>query len=146
MWMLPYAYKKEKSPHYNDLMKVAKIATKAIKSVRQTNYTYGICRDLMYPANGVGVDWAHEKMGIKYAYILELNPEYKFEGGYTQFLLPVHEIKPTLEETWAGILGMTEAIKNVEGMNSIASKPYHSVPILMSVILSGVVAVINNYD
>ena len=40
MWMLPYAYKEEKSPHYNDLMTVAKIATEAIRSIRQTNYSF----------------------------------------------------------------------------------------------------------
>ena len=32
MWLLPYAYKKELSPHYKDLMKVAKAATSALTS------------------------------------------------------------------------------------------------------------------
>ena len=32
MWLLPYAYKKELSPHYKDLMKVAEAATSALTS------------------------------------------------------------------------------------------------------------------
>lgn len=42
---------------------------------------------------------------------MELKPAYPGpEGGYLGFLLPVDEIKPTLEETWAGLVGMTTAI------------------------------------
>ena len=91
-------------------MKVAKVATSALASVHQNKYKFGVSRDLVYPAHGTSADWAHEKLGIKYTYILELKPTLKPEEGYLGFLLPVDEIKPTLEETWAGLVGMTTAI------------------------------------
>ena len=51
------------------------------------------------------MDWAHEKLGIKYSFALELRDQ-----GQHGFMLPVSQIKPTLEETWAGIVGMSNEI------------------------------------
>ena len=76
-----------------------------MNSVNQTKYEFGVARELVYPAHGTSADWAHEKIGIKYTYILELKPAFKPEEGYLGFLLPVEEIKPTLQETWAGLVG-----------------------------------------
>ena len=140
MWLLPYAYKEEKSPHYEDLMKVAEAATFALKSVRQTNYTYGVSREEYYPAHGVSVDWAHEKLGIKFTYILELNPTYGVGGA---FLLPVDEIKPTLEETWAGIVEMTRSITNLSSTSEDISSSSTSVWNLLLWIFNSFLAFIN---
>ena len=56
---------------------------------------------------------------IKYAYALELRPrpEYNnFSGNISEifalFMLPVKEIKPTVEETWAGVEAMCMEIKH----------------------------------
>ena len=56
---------------------------------------------MIYEAAGSSVDWAHLKLGIKYSYALELR-----DKGQHGFMLPVNQIQPTVEETWAGINGM----------------------------------------
>ena len=110
MWLLPYAYKDEPSPYQEDLMNVAEAATVALKSIHNTKYQIGPAGKLVYPVHGSSTDWAHEKMGIKYSYVIELRPVLDSTQGYSDFVLPVPEIKPTLEETWAGLEGMTKAI------------------------------------
>ena len=45
--------------------------------------------------------------GIKYSYGLELRPKDWRIG----FMLPISEIRPTVEETWAGIKTMCMEIK-----------------------------------
>lgn len=44
-------------------------------------------------------------MGVKYAFALELR-----DRGQHGFMLPVSQIQPTVEETWAGIQGMAREI------------------------------------
>lgn len=110
MWLIPFGYKDERSPHYNDLIRVAEAATFALNSVHKTEYKVGVSKTMIYPVHGCSVDWAHEVLGIKYTYSLELRPHF-VEKEYPQgFLLPVEEIGNTLEETWIGLLGMTKAI------------------------------------
>ena len=50
------------------------------------------------------------KAGIKYAYGLELRPGRN--GGHGGFMLPVNQIKPTVEETWEGVRAMCMEIKS----------------------------------
>ena len=47
--------------------------------------------------------------GIKYSYGLELRPGR--DQGFHGFMLPVGQIKPTLEETWVGITEMCSEIE-----------------------------------
>lgn len=110
LWLLPYGFKRSKSPHYDDLLKVAKAATKALKSVHSTSYSIGTSSQLVYPVNGSSQDWVHEVLGVKYVYTLELSP-HLIPGEYPDgFFLPIERIQPTLEETWSGLSGMAEAI------------------------------------
>ena len=60
---------------------------------------------MIYEAAGSSVDWAHTKLGIKYAFALELR-----DKGQYGFMLPVDQIRPTVEETWAGVSGMAYEI------------------------------------
>lgn len=46
-------------------------------------------------------------MGIKYSFALELRDQ-----GQHGFMLPVNQIKPTVEETWAGLEAMADEIAN----------------------------------
>ena len=61
----------------------------------------GSIAETIYRVSGCSVDYAHVKLGIKYSYALELRDE-----GFHGFELPVKQIKPTLEETWAGLQTM----------------------------------------
>ena len=47
------------------------------------------------------------QVGIKYSYALELRPD-----GLPGFILDRKFIKPTVEETWAGIKAMSREIKS----------------------------------
>ena len=50
-------------------------------------------------------------MKIKYAYIVEMRPEWAFfQGAVKCFAQRVKEIKPAVEETWAGLRTMCELI------------------------------------
>lgn len=57
-----------------------------------------LCLDI---ARGDSVDWAKEKMGIKYCYGIELAP-YSDEQ-WIAFALPSERIIETGEEIWAGL-------------------------------------------
>ena len=84
-------------------------------------YKSGPIAEIIYEASGSSVDWAHAKLGIKYAYALELR-----DDGRYGFNLPVNEIQPTVEETFAGIVGMADEIyKEFEGKasSSFGSNP-----------------------
>lgn len=77
-------------------------------------YKSGPIAEIIYEASGSSVDWAHAKLGIKYSYALELR-----DDGTHGFNLPVNEIQPTVEETFAGIVGMADEIyKEFEGKAS----------------------------
>ncbi len=60
---------------------------------------------ISYIASGSSVDWAHNKLGIKYSYALELR-----DRGRFGFMLPVNEIQPTVTETFAGVVAMANEI------------------------------------
>jgi len=110
LWMTPYASKKSLSPYNSDLQRVAQKAVSSLSSLYGTQYKYGpISNDEIIGklVGGSSVDWAHEKAGIKYSYGLELRPKNWRIG----FLLPISEIRPTVEETWAGIKTMCMEIK-----------------------------------
>ena len=62
-------------------------------------------------------------MKIKYAYIVEMRPEWAFfQGPVKCFAQRVKEIKPAVEETWAGLQTMCELIIKeyvAKGMNVV---------------------------
>ena len=70
-------------------MKVAEAATFALNSVRQTNYTCGVSREEYYPAHGISVDWAHEKLGIYLKLVMDGLP-----SGNTGFNAVVNMLSP----------------------------------------------------
>ena len=105
LWMYPNGHIKSISPHEMDLKRVAKKAVSALKLEHGTTYKIGPISQIIYQVSGSSVDWVHSKLGIKYTYGLELRPD-QGQKGFKGFMLPVSQIKPTVEETWAGIQGM----------------------------------------
>ena len=74
-----------------------------------TKFKVGPIATVIYQAAGSSTDWVHSKMGVKYAYALELR-----DRGQHGFMLPVAQIQPTVQETWAGIQGMAwEIVKEL---------------------------------
>ena len=62
--------------------------------------------------SGSTMDWAKEKLGIKYSFCPELRPESGTENG---FVRPPEEIVPTGEEVWAGLYALVRAIEQGQG-------------------------------
>lgn len=58
-------------------------------------------------ATGGSYDWAKGKEGIKYSYTIELR-----DKGRYGFMLPVNQIIPTGEETWAGLKAAVRELVN----------------------------------
>ena len=75
------------------------------RKVHGTIYKSGQISEVIYLASGSSGDWAHEKLGIKYSFALELR-----DLGQYGFLLPVNQIKPTVEETFAGMVAMAHEV------------------------------------
>lgn len=105
LWMIPNGHIKNSSPNHNDLMKMAAIGVQSVKSKHGMDFKHGPISQVIYQAAGSSTDWAHSKMGVKYSFALELR-----DRGQYGFMLPVDQIKPAVEETWAGIEGMAWAI------------------------------------
>ena len=105
MWMTPNGYDKSLTKDHQDLMRVARQAVNALTSVHGTQYQYGPIAKIIYEAAGSSCDWAYTKANIKYSYALELRDE-----GQYGFMLPTSQIQPTVEETWAGLEAMADAI------------------------------------
>jgi hypothetical protein len=101
IWMYPYGHKKNSFPNNADELKqVAEKAIDELSKVHGTKYTHGTGANTLYEASGGSDDWAKGKAKIEFTYLLELRP---CEDCYAGFVLPTREIKPTCEETWAGV-------------------------------------------
>jgi len=109
LWMFPHGHVKSKSPHHYSLNKVANKAVQDLSATHGTKFKVGPIATVIYQAAGSSTDWVHSKMGVKYAYALELR-----DRGQHGFMLPVAQIQPTVQETWAGIQGMAwEIVKEL---------------------------------
>lgn len=106
LWLTPWGYTSDLPEDYDDLMDVAKEATKALSEVHGTQYRLGSSTNVLYVATGGADDWAKGMADIKYSYTVELR-----DTGRHGFVLPPGQIIPTGEETWAGFKAMAKAIK-----------------------------------
>jgi len=105
LWMTPYGYTSNKPDDYNDLLRVARKATSALRAPYGTQYEYGNTAEVIYEAGGSSMDWAYTTAKIKYAYALELR-----DKGRHGFILPLDQIVPTCLETYEGLKAMADEI------------------------------------
>ncbi|XP_054241975.1 carboxypeptidase B [Indicator indicator] len=91
--LFPYSYTYKLPSDYEELNAIARDASKKLKSLYNTKYTYGPGAQTIYPAAGGSDDWAYNQ-GIKYSFTFELR-----DTGRYGFALPESQIKPTCEET-----------------------------------------------
>jgi hypothetical protein len=64
----------------------------AVQKKHNVWYRHGPIATTIYPAAGSSPDWAHEKAGVKYSFIVELR-----DRGDNGFILPRQQIIPTGE-------------------------------------------------
>ncbi|OXA64034.1 Carboxypeptidase B [Folsomia candida] len=105
-WMTPWGYTNTVLPRdYREMIRVARIGTRALRAVHGTEYEVGSSSDMLYLAAGGSDDWWTGVVGVTYSYTLELR-----DTGLWGFLLPSSQIQDTVEETWAGIAASLKAI------------------------------------
>lgn len=101
LWMSPWGYTIELPDDHDDLIEAGNIAVNALAAVHGTTYTVGPASHILYTSSGTSRDWAYGIPKIKYVYTIELR-----DRGQYGFLLPPEQIRPTGEETWAGLKAM----------------------------------------
>ncbi|XP_056596054.1 carboxypeptidase A1-like [Triplophysa dalaica] len=106
MLLYPYGYKSTRAKDKAELDKVARKATTALRSLYNTQYTYGSIIKVIYQASGGTIDWTYDQ-GIKYSYTFELR-----DTGRYGFILPADQIIPTAEETWLALMAIMKYTKN----------------------------------
>jgi len=77
---------------------LAKLAAEAIKSVHGKVYTYGPSGPTLYVSSGGSNDWTYGVRNVTYSYTFELR-----DTGRYGFVLPVSEIIPTGQESFAAV-------------------------------------------
>ena len=79
---------------------MGKKAAHALGKLYGTKYKIGSGADALYPAAGGSDDWAKDRAGVKYVYLLELRPD---ETEWDGFILNERDLLPTARETWEGV-------------------------------------------
>ena len=74
-------------------------------SVHRKNYVYGDISTVIYVSSGSTADWAYDSADIPCCYA----PELRDKGQYG-FLLPENQIKPQVEEMYAGFITMADQV------------------------------------
>eukprot|EP00112_Aurelia_sp_Birch-Aquarium-sp1_P006038 Seg1675.1 transcript_id=Seg1675.1/GoldUCD/mRNA.D3Y31 product="Carboxypeptidase A2" protein_id=Seg1675.1/GoldUCD/D3Y31 len=106
LWMTPWGYTRRYPRDYSEMMRVANIAVRALRSMYGTYYRAGTSSNIIYATSGGSDDWTYGKLGLVYSYALELR-----DRGRYGFLLPANQILPTAKETFAAIKAMAAAMK-----------------------------------
>ncbi|CAB3376150.1 Hypothetical predicted protein [Cloeon dipterum] len=104
LWLMPWGHSDEPSRHDLQLRKVSLKAVEAIQDVSGHTYQTGSINTVLYPISGSSLDWAHEKAGIRYAFLVELG-----DTGDYGFVLPASEIEPTGKEMLAAVREVAKA-------------------------------------
>ncbi|KAK3917349.1 Carboxypeptidase B [Frankliniella fusca] len=92
-------------PDHEELFNKAKLASNAMRRVRNTRYNIGTTSEMLYRISGGANNWVKNVAGIKYSYTLELP-----DRGQFGFLLPATHIRPTGKEAFAGLRELAQAI------------------------------------
>ena len=62
--------------------RVAEKAIAKLSSLYGTRYRHGTGLEIFYAYSGTSVDWAKERLNVKYSYDIELRPTY--DGTFSQ--------------------------------------------------------------
>ncbi|GJJ76367.1 extracellular matrix protein 14 [Entomortierella parvispora] len=110
LWMSPFGADCTSIPKDNeDIMEAGMGAAKALKDIHGTKFAVGSVCNIIYQASGGSLDWTYATGGVKYSYAVELR-----DTGRHGFLLPEDQILPSSEETFAGVLHLSNFIRKRE--------------------------------
>ena len=94
MVLLPWSYKNQRTPDYDDQRRLAQRAADALFAVHGEVYEVGVGSNLLYVASGASVDYSYGTLGVKYSIAVELR-------GHHGFCAPPRTIILECEEMWA---------------------------------------------
>ncbi|KAI1731633.1 zinc carboxypeptidase domain-containing protein [Ditylenchus destructor] len=123
MWIHPFSHEVQYYP--TDVAKIKRVAERATERLREvygTKYRVGTGADMLAPASGGSDDWAKEKLGAKYVYLVELRPQLELSNG---FILKQEELIPTAIETFEAIKVVIDAVLEDNGLSR---RPKESAP------------------
>ncbi|EAS36042.3 secreted carboxypeptidase McpA [Coccidioides immitis RS] len=99
LFLTPYGYHCSRLPrNHQKHISLATAFAQALRAVHGTSFRVGPTCNTIYQVNGDSVDWAVEVGGFELGFAAELR-----DTGRHGFVLPASQIKPSGEETWAGI-------------------------------------------
>ncbi|XP_059475778.1 carboxypeptidase B-like [Neocloeon triangulifer] len=104
LWLMPWGHSENPSQHDLLLRKVSLKAVEAIQDVGGHTYKTGSIHNVLYPISGSSMDWAHEKAGVRFAFLAELG-----DAGDYGFVLPPSEIELTGKEMFAAVREVAKA-------------------------------------
>jgi hypothetical protein len=121
LWLHPYGHAPNNYPADNaDLVRVGNLGAKALSKRYKTPYKVGSGADALYSAAGGSDDWAKEKAGVKYTYLLELRPD---DNHWDGFMLEEDALIPTALETWDGLRTVIDEVMVMNGLDKLPLQP-----------------------
>lgn len=98
LWLIPYGFRSERPPDYDELMARANRAVSAIQEVSGTRYKTGSISSLLYIAPGTAVDWMYVKKGVRMSFTVEISSE---KNG---FFLNQSNVIDVPKQAWVGVV------------------------------------------
>lgn len=98
LWLIPYGFRSERPPDYDELMERANRAVSAIQEVSGTRYKTGSIASLLYIAPGTAVDWMYVKKGVRMSFTIEISSE---KNG---FFLNQSNVIDVPKQAWVGVV------------------------------------------
>jgi len=121
LWLHPYGHAPNAYPADKDeLLRVSNLGAKALAKRYKTPYKVGSGADALYSAAGGSDDWAKEKAGVKYVYLLELRPD---DNHWDGFILEEDALVPTALETWDGLRTVVDEVLVMNGLDKLPLQP-----------------------
>ncbi|TPX33481.1 hypothetical protein SmJEL517_g03601 [Synchytrium microbalum] len=112
LFMYPYGSDCDATPKDKKKLQAGgDAAAKAIKATHGTSYAVGSICNIIYQASGSSTDYMYAMGNVTYSYAVELR-----DTGRYGFLLPKTQIIPSGEETFAGLLSLTEYLIKAEDL------------------------------
>ncbi|XP_029840981.4 carboxypeptidase A2 [Ixodes scapularis] len=102
LWLIPYSFRVERPPDYDELMARATRAVRAIKTLSGETYKAGPVSSMLYLAPGTAIDWMYVKKSIRMSFTVEVS------GEKVGFLLSQSEIARTSKQVWTGVLAVVQ--------------------------------------
>jgi len=98
LWMTPWGYTSALPKDDKVQKDCGKASVAALKAVNGVTFQVGNVANIIYVASGGSNDWTYGAMNIVHSYAVELR-----DTGAYGFLLPVSQIVPSGEETFAAV-------------------------------------------